>query len=128
MVLWLAAAWAGSEVSLDTMTVDGLEMRAVTCTLQGFDLTWMLKLQQGLVDSKKAGDACVPKGAAIRVRWDWKGKGKAAPTVVKSSATAKQNACLTPILTLETAPLDASCELTLLYGEPAGARAAADAL
>lgn len=127
-MLWIAAALAGSEVSIGSMTVNGLEMRDVSCTLQGFDFTWMLKLQQALADSKTAGDACVPEGAAVRVRWDWKGRATAAPSLVKTSANPKQQKCLAKVLTLEAAPLDATCELTLLYGEPEAARTAAEAL
>lgn len=127
-MLWMALAWGGSDVSIESMTVDGLEIRDVSCSLQGFSFTWMVELQQSLAASKKPGDACVPKGAAVRVRWNWQGRATAKPQVVKSTATSEQQQCLSRVLTLETAPLDATCELTLLYGEPTAARAAAEKL
>lgn len=129
MWMLLGTAIAGGDVRIGSMTVNDVEARDVTCQLNGFDLTWMLKFQAVIGDSKAAGDACVGAGRAVRLAWDWRGAtSTGVPTVLATEATAKEQKCLVKVLSAPPPNLDARCEATLLYGEKLPAQAAADAL
>lgn len=117
-------AHAGSTINVASMTVNGLEARNLSCTLQKGGLLAPATIMGALSAKKEALDACSPKGAAIDVTFDW------TTATGKTTATAggddKTHTCVQTALSVP-APVTGTCTATILIGDQAAASAAADA-
>jgi hypothetical protein len=116
-------------VNVNSLVVDGLEVRALQCSLAAGGLLAPVLVVGTLAQNKPALDACAPAGAAVDVTWRWE---VGATRDVKSSAgpTPTVDACVTTVMS-GLAPAQASlvgtCTARVLIGDPVAAKAAADA-
>jgi hypothetical protein len=116
-------------VNVSSLAVDGLEVRALQCSLAAGGLLAPVLVVGTLAQNKPALDACAPGGAAVDVTWRWE---VGATRDVKSSfgPTPAVDACVTTVMS-GLAPAQASlvgtCTARVLIGDPVAAKAAADA-
>ncbi|HEY3351605.1 MAG TPA: hypothetical protein VGQ83_00020 [Polyangia bacterium] len=122
-----ALAGAGSTLKADRLSVNGLEVRQLSCTLEKADFFALMTVVGALAKQKDALDACAPAGAAFRVEWQW-AKGKAKGAKVAQSSKAGANKCVAAAVLKTSAATDGSCAGTILVGEAKAAGKAADAL
>jgi hypothetical protein len=127
LVLLPAAALAGSTLTAGKLSVNGLEVRDVSCTLEKADFLGLLTVVGALAKEKAALDACAPGGAAFAAEWAWAG-GKATDAKVARSSKAAANGCVAKALRRTRATVDGRCTGTVLVGEAKAAAKAADAL
>ena len=125
----LAPAHAASKtrVSVESMTVDGQEVRGLSCDLDDGGMFAVMAVVGALAKKKKALDACAPGGAAFRVTWAWAG-GKTADAAVAASSLPKKDACVTAALKQASSGPEGTCEAVVLVGAAEAARKAADGL
>ena len=114
-------------VGIDTMTVDGQEVRALSCTLESGGLFAVAGVVGSLAAQKTALDACLPSGGAFEVEWSWVA-GKTATQKVLKASTASASTCVQGALGKTTSGVNGTCKAVLLLGEPVAAAAAATAL
>ena len=126
LVLLIGLARADATVAVDTLSVDGLEVRALQCRLESGGLFASAMVVGALSKQKPALDACAPQGAAFRIGWTWAGGGTTVRTIT-GSAPDKTD-CISAVLKTIQAPSGGACEAVLLVGQPAAAAAAAEAL
>lgn len=119
--------WAEGSVSVETLEVDGLAVRSLTCTLEETGLFVLVGVLGALSPEKQALDACAPEGAAFRVRWTW-AEGATRDVEVESSSAGERDACIVEIVARSLPTVDGQCEAVLLVGDRAAAEVAADAL
>lgn len=116
---------AEASLAVDSLTVDGQEVRALSCTLREPDLVALLTVVGALAQQKAALDACAPRGAAFRVRWTW--GAKTAAKVEAARAPKAAEACVARALERTRGPAGA-CGAIVLAGDPAAAAKAAEDL
>ena len=121
----LSTAQADMTLSLDSLSADGLEVRALSCTLKQGGLLASAMVVGALAAQKSVFDACAPEGGAFRLSWSWEG----ATTVQQvSGGSPTQQECITAALQVVSPPTLGHCSAILLAGSPAEAAAAAEAL
>jgi len=130
LVVWAllaGTAVAGTTVRVESMTVNGLEVRSLACELKGSALLGVMQVVASLAEQKRALDACVPAGGAFLVRWTWAGRKAKDVTVEKASHPDRAD-CVSAALGKTKSDLGGTCTAVVLVGKSAAARAAADAL
>ncbi len=121
------SALAETKLNAQKMTVDGLEVRNLSCTLKQGGMFALMSLVGALAKEKKALDACAPTGAAFAVEWAFSGGTVSAAKVARASVDGKAG-CVEKALKAQK-PTDAgTCTALVLTGTPAEAQKAADKL
>lgn len=124
LVLVAAAATAQTRVTVKKMTVDGLEVHDLSCSLTKGGLFATAAVVGALAKKKKAFDACHPAGAAFAVEVAW----GTSPTAKVTRASKKaKSACMVKALRATKGPAG-SCTAVILVGASAAARKAAKTL
>lgn len=119
---------AAMTLNVESMNVDGLEVRQLQCELEDGGLLASMLVVGALSQHKAALDACAPEGAAFKTTWTWAAGQTSGVSVDLSSKPAK-NACVTKVLGDQVqAPVTGTCSAVILVGEAAAAGKAADGL
>ncbi len=126
-LLVASSAFAGMTLNVDSMTVNGFEVRQLSCEVSKGGLFASAEISGAIAAQKSAFDACVPSGAAYRIKWQTAGGTLLSSSVEAGSNDAKK-ACIGAALKQLKSGSDATCSATILVGEQAAATAAADAL
>ena len=71
LMLLGALAHAETTVSVDNLSVDGLQVRALHCTLDRGGLLASAMVVGALAAEKATIDTCGAPGAALTIRWTW---------------------------------------------------------
>jgi len=121
----LSLAIAGVNVNVSDLTVDGLTLKNLSCSLDSGGLFASALVVGALAKEKKALDACVPAGAAVELEWTWSG-GKASKAEAKRASVVKKASCVTSVVMAVPAPANGTCRATVLVGEPTAAAAAVE--
>ena len=127
LLLTTLTATAGTTVSVGSLSVDGLEVRDLSCNLEKGGLLASAMVVGALAAQKSALDACAPEGGAWRASWTWSG-GALTDLTIPSASAPDKNACIEGALRAVTSDLVGTCEATLLVGDLAAAEAAAATL
>jgi hypothetical protein len=124
---WVAPAGAGTVLNVDTLAVNGFEVRTLSCDLPSAGFLASIGIVTALAGQKSALDACAPEGQAFRVSWTWAG-GVTTATAILGSSSPARDACVADVLKQVAPSQDGTCSAVLLAGEAAAAGAAADKL
>lgn len=122
-----ARAGGATRVSVESLNVDGVEVRDLACELDEGGMFAVMAVVGALAKQKKALDACAPAGAAFHTTWTWSG-GKTAAVEVKRSSLPPKDACVARALRAAGSGPAGTCEAIVLAGAAKGAQAAADEL
>lgn len=123
----MSPAFAGTDINVEEMNVDGLVVRELKCSLASGGFLGPITVVGTLAQQRTAIDACTPTGGAFRATWTWTG-GKVSAAKVDQSSPAAKSACFQAALQAATPSLDGSCSALVLAGETAGAETAAASL
>jgi hypothetical protein len=121
----LSVGLAGVNVNVSDLTVDGLTLKNLRCSLDSGGLFASALVVGALAKEKKALDACVPAGAAVELEWTWSGS-TASKAEAKRASVGKKAACVAAVVMAVPAPANGTCRATVLVGEPAAAAAAVE--
>ena len=121
--LWSAPALAGTSVTLSSMSVNGMELRDVTCELTTGGMFASMAVTAEIANQKPAYDACRPEGGAFSMSWTW-ADGKTTDATVKASSHEPANGCMITALSAIESSQSGTCTATLLVGDAAGAASA----
>ena len=114
-------ALAGGTLSVDSLSVDGLELRAMSCTLDQQLLLGPVTVAAALASQKAALDACAPGGEAFQVTFQW----ASPPSATVDRASAKSAApCVQKALAAVAPPVAGTCTVVVLTGPTPAAEAA----
>lgn len=127
MFLLLNSAFAGTSLSIESISADGQEVRNLSCTLDSGGFLALAMVVGSVAKQKSALDACYPAGEAVEVQWTWVA-GKATEVSVLHASQPTQNACVANALKLTTNGSNGTCKGTLLIGASAGATAGLGAM
>ena len=127
LLLLVWSAFAGMTLNMETVAVNGVEMRAVHCDLNSGGLLASIGVVASVAEQKAPLDACAPAGAAVQVGWTWK-DGKVADTTVQRIEGKAQASCVQAALKRTVSGIDGACQAVILIGAPEGATKAADVL
>jgi hypothetical protein len=117
-----SAAFAGGSLSVASLSVDGLELRDLTCTLERQILLGPVTVAAALASQKPALDACGPEGQAFRVAFRW--TGEAAVAVEAGTGAPAASACVQKVLAAVAPPVAGVCTIVVLTGPKEAAEAA----
>jgi len=118
-----SASWAGTQIQMDSMSVNGLEVRHFQCDLQSGGFFAGAGAVASLAKQKEAFDTCQATGGAFHVSWTWSGGRTTNSTVVASSASS-QNTCVQAALSKVASELVGSCSAIVLTGPQKAAESA----
>lgn len=125
LIAYSAPASAGMSLNVESMTVDGLEIRDLSCEITSGGLFASAEIASGLAKQKASFDQCVaPAGAAFRMQWSVAGGPATGTTVLQSTAPAADK-CMVAAFAAVSSTSVASCEGTILAGDATQAAAAA---
>lgn len=127
LLLLVWSALAGMTLNMETVAVNGVELRAVQCELNSGGLVASIGVVASVAEQKAALDACAPAGAAARVGWTWK-DGKVAETSVQRVEGTAQASCIQAALKRTVSGIDGVCQAVILLGPAEAAAKAADVL
>lgn len=127
LLLPFAALLIAGDLNVGSLSVDGLEVRELHCTMENVNFLSGMQTVAALSARKADFDACAPEGAAFTVKWTWGDKGTSNVAVVSSSKPAA-NACVQKALVKASSDLRGSCDAMILAGDPTAAAAAAATL
>ena len=119
----LTGGVAGVSVNVQDLTVDGLRLKDLSCSLDRGGLFASALVAGALAKEKKRLDACVPSGAAFQLEWTWSG-GKASKAQAKEASVLSKTGCVESVVMAVPAPANGTCRATVLVGEAAAADAA----
>ena len=122
LAVLIGVAQAEVQVSVAEMSVDGLAVRALECTLDKGGFLAAATVVASLAQQDAALDACAPEGAAFAVKWTW---GSGAEAAVTASSKAAASDCIQAALTSTSSALNGQCTAVILVGDEAAAAAAA---
>jgi len=122
-----SAALAGTRLAIESIAVDGQEIRKLQCTLQKGGLFAGAALVGTIAKHKKALDACGPKGEAAVIDFTWAGGNTTKVSVTKASSK-KAGACIAKVFQEMKPTLAGTCSAVVLVGDAKKSNAAADAL
>ena len=115
---------AQTRVTVGSLTVDGLEVRNLSCFLAQGGLLASAAVVSALAKQKKPLDACQPAGAAFEVKWEW---DKATTVEVTRSTAKTRDKCVLGVMKKTRGPRG-TCSAVLLVGKAEAAGKAADTL
>jgi len=127
LALILGSALASTTIQVESMTVDGQEVRELECELEKGGLFAAAAVVGALAKQKGTLDACMPSGGAARVAWVW-AAGSVKSASVSQVSDDRHKACVTEALRGMGAPMGGSCKALLLIGPAAAAKEAAERL
>ena len=110
----LIALFAVAKITMGSISADGLELRDLSCELDGGGLFGGLAVVGALAKQKPAIDACAPDGATFGVDFAFHG-GRTTAKVATGGETS-QRACVQRALARVHAPLEGRCTAKLLAG------------
>lgn len=111
---WLVtAAFAGGTVDVESLSVDGLELRELSCTLDKAPLLGPLVVGAALAAQKDALHACAPEGHAFRVEWTWSDRTSASVTAASAKGA---DDCVKAALEKMPPALTGRCTAVVLTG------------
>ena len=122
LLIGVSPAHSEAQVSVSSMSVNGLDVRALQCTLDKGGFLAAATVVGSLAQQDVALDACAPEGAAFAVKWTW---GAASEASVTGSSRADADACIQAVLKTTTSTLNGQCTAVILVGEAVAAEAAA---
>lgn len=115
-------AQAATHITVGSLTVDGLNVRELDCTLEGGGLLAQIVVVGGLATQRQALDACAPEGAAFKVGWTW-AEGVTSKVTVDDGPD-KARSCVAAAVGAVEAPMAGRCSAVLLVGDLSAAEAA----
>lgn len=113
LMLLGALAHAETTVSVDNLSVDGLQVRALHCTLDRGGLLASAMVVGALAAEKSTIDTCGAPGAALTIRWTW-GADTTVTHVDDQPVTPEH--CLYKALRPIQPPSKGTCSATVLIG------------
>ena len=119
----LSVGLAGVNVNVSDLTVDGLTLKDLSCSLDSGGLFASALVVGALAKEKTSLDACAPGGAAVELEWTW-ADGKASKAEAKRASGVEKAACVASVVMAVPAPANGTCRATVLVGEPTAAAAA----
>ena len=119
----LATSLAGVNVNVQDLTVDGLRLKDLHCSLDSGGLFASALVVGALAKEKQRLDACAPAGAAFQLEWTWAG-GTASKAEAKQASMPKKAGCVQSALMAVAAPANGTCRAIVLVGEATAADAA----
>ncbi len=124
--MWSSAV-AATKLSVGSLSVDGQEVRQLSCEMAEGGLLATVTIVATLAKSKQALDRCAPAGAAFVAKFTWK-QGVTSDVKVTGPATPEQNGCVEKVLGQISPKTNGSCSVIVLVGDSKGAQAAAAGL
>ena len=121
----IGVAQAEVQVSVGEISVDGLSVRSLECTLDKGGFLAAATVVGSLAQQEAALDACAPEGAAFAIRWTW---GISAEASVTAASKASASDCIQAALTSTSSSLNGQCSAVILVGDEVAAAAAAEPL
>ncbi len=125
--LLLSPAQAATDINVGELSVDGLVVRELKCSLNSGGFMGPITVVGALAQQRGTIDACTPTGGAFRATWTW-AAGKVVSLKVDASSPADKAGCFEKALQAASPSLDGSCSALVLAGDAAGAEKAAAAL
>lgn len=119
-LLVTTSAQAGSTLNVASLSVDGLEVRDLSCALDKAPLLGAIVVVAALASQKEALTACGPEGAAFATRFSWTDR----TTATVTSASNGKGSCIEAAMAKIPADLSGSCSVVLLTGPTPAAEAA----
>ena len=106
----------GANVTMETSTVDGLEMERIQCK-GGGGLFGGVALLGGLAKQKEAFAACAPDGETVRVHFAFEA-GKTSDVRVAGASSAEVSRCVADAVAAATFSDKGVCVLSVKVGKP----------
>lgn len=125
LALLIGTAWAEAAVTVSELTVDGLRVLHLNCSLEKTGLLAAATVVSALAQQDHAFDACFPEGSAFSVQWSW---GAVSNAFVLESGHSEANGCIQAALAQTTSSLSGQCSAIILVGDEEVAAAAAVSL
>lgn len=122
LAVLIGVAQAEVNISVADMSIDGLAVRALECSLDQGGFLAAATVVGALAQHEAALDACAPEGAAFAVKWVW---GSRAEAVVLASSKDAASECIQAALMSTSSTLNGQCTAVVLVGDEAAAAAAA---
>ena len=122
LALLIGTAQADATISVSELTVDGLRVLQLNCSLEKAGLLAAATVVGSLAQQEHALDACSLEGAAFSVQWAWGAVSKAS---VLASSQAEADDCIQAVLAQTTSSLSGQCTAVVLVGDEDAAAAAA---
>jgi len=123
LLLAPATGLAETNLTVESLAADGMQVRDLTCKLQEGGMFAMIGVVAALAKQKPALDACAPAGAAFRVKWTW--SAKPTDAVVEAGSAPKAMACVAKALKATQGPSAGTCTGLVLTGPVEAAEKAA---
>lgn len=118
-------ASASTTIDVSSLSVDGLELRDIHCTLTQGGLFASIGVAGALAARKADFDACQPSGGSATASWVWR-DGGTHDVNVSSATPASAAACVQRVLSQVQSGQSGSCTATIQLGSaPAEAPAPA---
>ena len=123
LFVWMTmgAAVAGSTLNVETMSMDGLELRELSCELEKAPMLGAIVVAGALAAQKDALTACGPDGQAFRVQWTW---AAVTTATVTASSLPDTDSCVTEAIGKVPPALPGKCTAVILTGPVEVAEAA----
>jgi len=125
LALLIGTTRAETTVAVSELTVDGLRVLNLDCSLENTGLLAAANVVSALAQQDHAFDACFPEGTAFSVQWTW---GAVSNASVLSSDHPEANDCIQAALAQTTFSLNGQCTAVILVGDEEAAAAAAATL
>jgi hypothetical protein len=120
-------AQGATTLSVNRITVKGLEVRGLECRLDSKAEVAATTIVAALAREKKHLDACDLEGGAYAVVLSWS-KGKRRVAKVRRASNRKAKRCILKLLRNVNPAVQGRCSATILVGASKGAREAAQSL
>ncbi len=106
---------AGTALTITSLSVDGLQVEDLRCTMREGGLLAAAELVAGLAAQRDALDACAPAGAAPRVTWSF-GGGAVTAVEAKGSGSDAVDACVAGVFKQVRPSLSGRCSAVVHVG------------
>lgn len=109
-------AWAGSKISVGSMTVNGLKVVNMKCDLQNGGFMAAMVVVSGLAKQKKALQGCAKKKETAISHWTF-GGGKIKQASVSQASSGKVKKCVKKaLLRVKAGKLIGKCTAGIIVG------------
>ncbi len=113
--LYVSPVRAEMSLSIETITVDQLTVKDLSCNLESRGAFVLLEVMANLSAQRTDLDACAPQGGAFQVQWRWNGE-KASSASVSRGSPSGQEGCIQKALLKTRSSSVGTCSGTILTG------------
>ncbi len=106
---------AGMNLNIDSLTVDGLEVRKLSCQLNDANLFSMTQIVAAMAKQKTAFDQCAASAGAFKIKWNW-ASGKIEAKVLTANPESATS-CIESVAQKIQPNMTGSCEGFVLTGD-----------